>query len=232
MESEDLRRTSAHSYGENADERGETSDEGSGWTTTKAAAKALGVSRRTVQDYVHKGMLQAIEQGEGVNKTFYVSIGSLNSLMDRRRRTAKDSPSSPNISSLTEHPANIGESVGELLRRTIERLEARAAEAAGLRARLELTQHTESTLREELELERRQRLEEVQREREERLAAQEQAEEAIHFAEQLKQESIEAQRNLERVSQEREEAQEEAERLREELEAEWSKGFWRRLFGG
>jgi chromosome segregation ATPase len=31
---------------------------------------------------------------------------------------------------------------------------------------------------------------------------------------------------------EREEAQEETRRLREELEAERSKGFWRRLFGG
>ena len=38
----------------------------SGWITTKAAAKALGVSRRTVQNYVHRGLLTAREEGEGV----------------------------------------------------------------------------------------------------------------------------------------------------------------------
>ena len=37
---------------------------------------------------------------------------------------------------------------------------------------------------------------------------------------------------LEREREERRKAQEEARRLREELEAEWSKGFFRRLFGG
>jgi regulator of replication initiation timing len=38
--------------------------------------------------------------------------------------------------------------------------------------------------------------------------------------------------DLEREREERREAREEAQRLREELEAERSKGFWRRLFGG
>jgi predicted transcriptional regulator len=38
--------------GEAYGEVSEESREGHGWTTTKAAAKALGVSRRTVQDYV------------------------------------------------------------------------------------------------------------------------------------------------------------------------------------
>ena len=38
--------------------------------------------------------------------------------------------------------------------------------------------------------------------------------------------------DLERERSERREAQEEARRLRETLEAERSKGFWRRLFGG
>ena len=42
----------------------------------------------------------------------------------------------------------------------------------------------------------------------------------------------EVQRDAEQFVREREEAQEEARRLREELEAERSKGFWRRLFGG
>ena len=44
--------------------------------------------------------------------------------------------------------------VGEVLRETIERLEARAAEAAALKTRLELTAQAESSLREALESER------------------------------------------------------------------------------
>jgi helix-turn-helix protein len=32
---------------------------GSGWTTTKQAAKVLGVSRRSVQGYVRRGILEA-----------------------------------------------------------------------------------------------------------------------------------------------------------------------------
>jgi hypothetical protein len=66
------------------------------------------------------------------------------------------------------------------------RLEQRASSEAELRTRLELTERTESSLREDLE----------------------------------------------RVREERRRYQEEAERLRDELEAERSKGFWRRLFGG
>jgi len=33
----------------------------SGYTTTKQAAKALGVSRRTVQSYVRRGELEAVD---------------------------------------------------------------------------------------------------------------------------------------------------------------------------
>src|SRR4028119_2110130 len=57
---------------------------GSGWTTTKQAAKVLDVSRRSVQGYVRRGLLEAREEGEGVNKRFIVSIDSLNALRERR----------------------------------------------------------------------------------------------------------------------------------------------------
>ena len=50
-------------------------------------------------------------------------------------------------------------------------------------------------------------------------------------SEEAKQEEREAQEEEREAEKEREEAQEEARRLREELEAERSKGFWRRLFG-
>ena len=114
--------------------------------------------------------------------------------------------------------------------------DAAASEVAHLRARiedlqrqlgrleghLELAQRTESTLREDLERERRQRLEEVHRERDERLEAQK-------TAEALERDRI----RLERERFYREARQKELEdALEAERSKERSKGFWTRLFGG
>jgi excisionase family DNA binding protein len=96
----------------------------------------------------------------------------------------------------------------------IERVTALERELGRLEGRLELTERAESTMREE----RERLLEDLSRERERAAQEQERAEEAQQEAEQF--------------IREREEAQEEARRLRAELEAERSKGFWRRLFGG
>ena len=157
MESDDF--TSARPPGETADagredvgEAVRETGEDSGWVTTKVAAKALGVSRRMVQEYVRRGELRAITEGKGVNKTYYVSIDSLNVLRELRRRRAKDSPESTNSSSVSGRTANLGEDTGEVLyRTTIERLEARTAEAAELKVRLELTAQAETSAREERE---------------------------------------------------------------------------------
>ncbi len=162
------------------------SGEGAGWTTTKVAAQMLGVSRRTVQAYVRRGELEARQEGEGPTKTFYVSIDSLNALRKRRRRKGSETASFATVSADADVAMKIGESIKEAIGLTVERLEARASEAADLQVRLELAGRSEASLREELERERA----------------------------------------------ERRKAQEEARRLREELEAEWSKGFFRRLFGG
>ncbi len=147
--------------GEAGEVRGETPNElreGSGWTTTKAAAKALGVTRRTVQEYVRKGELKAFAEGEGVAKKYYVSVDSLATLRERRRHEAKEAPDLADVSSSAETSEKPGEgrreALGEVLRRAIERLETRTAEAADLRARLELTEKAESTLRESLDRER------------------------------------------------------------------------------
>jgi NIMA (never in mitosis gene a)-related kinase len=90
-----------------------------------------------------------------------------------------------------------------------------------LEGRLELTERTESTLREDLERERRQRLEEVQRERDERLEAQK-------TAEALERDRI-------RLERERFFWEARQKELEDALEAERSKertkGFWARLFG-
>ncbi len=159
----------AMSTGEDADE---ISDEGTGeaeemfredagrfgWTTTKQAAKVLGVSRRSVQGYVHRGLLEAREEGEGVNKRFLISIDSLNALLDRRRRDADDAAKFSDTSAESEQAAKLYANAGEALRHAIERVEARTAEATELRIRLQITEQAESTLRAELEEERRRRV--------------------------------------------------------------------------
>jgi Helix-turn-helix domain len=129
----------------------------SGWTTTKQAAKVLGVSRRSVQGYVRRGLIEAREEGEGVNKTFLISIDSLNALRDRRNREVGQAAKFAEAAAEEERSANLYASAGEALRHAIERVEARTAEATELRIRLEITEKAESTLRAELEEERRRR---------------------------------------------------------------------------
>jgi hypothetical protein len=141
---------------------------GSGWTTTKQAAKVLGVSRRSVQGYVGRGILEAREEGEGVNRRFLISIDSLNSLVERRRREADEAANFAEASPRGEETATPFASSGEGLRHLIERLEVRTAEATELRIRLELTEKAQSTLEDELADERRRR-EETELERDELL---------------------------------------------------------------
>jgi enoyl-CoA hydratase/carnithine racemase len=121
----------------------------SGWTTTAIAARALGVAQRTVQSYVQRGILEAKSEGEGVKKTLYISIDSLNALRARRiaegkvdENTSQDAP--------PEHGAELAEVVQNLASRMADE----AARAAALETRLELTAQAESTLREQLEQER------------------------------------------------------------------------------
>jgi hypothetical protein len=140
----------------------------SGWTTTKQAAKVLGVSRRSVQGYVRRGLIEAREEGEGVNKTFLISIDSLNALRDRRSREVSKTAKFAAASAEEERSAHLYANASEALRHAIERVEARTVEATELRIRLEITEKAESTLRAELEEERRRR-EAAERERDELL---------------------------------------------------------------
>src|SRR5215210_4548606 len=165
MDDEGHSEASANSPGAIFGERDETIID-SGWTTTKQAAKVLGVSRRSVQGYVRRGLLEAQEQGQGVNKTFLVSIDSLNALHDRRRREASEAARFAGTSAKAMETAKEYTNAGEALRHAIERVEARTAEATELRIRLELTEQAQSTLQEELIGERRRR-EEAERERDE-----------------------------------------------------------------
>jgi hypothetical protein len=198
MEEEFTRGTSRH---DNAEE--------SGWVTTEVAAKALHVAPRTVRAYLEQGRLKGKAQGNGVRKTWLVTIESVQALRAQRIETG-DVPQDMPRNAAEDVTANIA----DVVRGMAQRLESRAAESEGLRVRLELTEKAESTL----QAERDRLLVDLDREREERSRERERADQEREKVEQLEQQS--------------QQAQEEAQRLREELEAERSKGFWRRLFGG
>jgi chromosome segregation ATPase len=183
--------------------RGESSEDTqstSGWVTTDIAARALRVTPRTIRTYIGQGKLEAEPQGEGVRKSWLVSIDSLQAMRDARgtaeykQRNVRESASAKNAAE-------------DLFLEIANRLEIRAAEVGELRTRLEITERAESTLREE----RRRLIEDLNRERK-------RAEEAQQVIERLKQESLGV--------------QQEAQQLRAELDAEQSRGFWRKLFGG
>ena len=148
----------------------------SGWTTTAAAAKALNVSPRTVRLYIERGELEGMLETGTEKRIWLVSIDSLNTLRAKRGTGGIQPEESPEIA----------ETIPEAMHDLAVRLENRAAEAAELRTRLELTEKTQSTIEDE----RNRLLEDLAREKER------------------------------------------GEQLQAELEAERSKGFWQRLFGG
>jgi hypothetical protein len=192
--------------------KGEGNNAGSsGWVNTEVAAEALGVSARSVRNYILHGDLVARKDIEGINERYVVSVDSLYALRDRRKQQGKlrrnRRASSRSEMSLEETTAVVRETAANMLRETLASLETHMAHNAELRARLELTERAESTLREELERERQERRE------------------AQHRVERLAQERAQLDEEHSRI-------QQETERLREELEAERARGFWRRLFGG
>ena len=135
----------------------------SGWVTTQQAAKALDVSPRTVRWHIEKRNLVAKAEGEGVRRSWLVSIDSLQALRDTRQSAA----ASPGDIRGNFGNADIaGESPGNAIRELADRLVEEASRASEFRVRLELSERAESTLREELGGERRRR-EAAEREREE-----------------------------------------------------------------
>jgi chromosome segregation ATPase len=117
-------------------------------------------------------LLNAIVEGEGVEKAYSVDVDSLYALRDARKSSGKGSRK------IRVKSAD-AEDLADLIRDLTAQVVERSSEAADLRARLQLTEHAQSTLEEEA-------------------------------------------RGL----------KEERDELRAELEAERSKGFWARLFGG
>ncbi len=148
------------------------------------AAKALGVSPRTVRRYIDRGDLVGRVEEQGITKAWLVSIDSVQALRNRRGVAGHDRVESDEV-------AAAADSLADVVDRMSVRLEARTAEAADARARLELTERAESTLREERDRVRQElgaervRREQAERERDElaaRLASLEEAREAPQTA--------------------------------------------------
>jgi hypothetical protein len=135
----------------------------SGWVTTKQAARSLGISPRTVRWHIEQGNLAAKPQGEGVQRTWFVSIDSLQAFRHARHAATQ----LPHGNRANYEAAGIApDTHGNPIRELADRLAGEAARAAEYRVRLEITEQAQSTLEEVLADERRRR-EEAERERDE-----------------------------------------------------------------
>ena len=148
----------------NERKNGGNSEGTSGWVNTDVAAEALGVSSRSVRNYILNGDLAARKEKAGINDRYVVSVDSLYALRDRRKQEGKIQEKRRRASRQSERSSEgaaevVRETAVDMLRETLTSLEAYIAQNAELRARLELTEKAESTLREELERERQERVE-------------------------------------------------------------------------
>jgi hypothetical protein len=126
----------------------------SGWVNTSVAARSLNVSPRTVRWHIERGNLEAKAEGKGVRRSWLVSIDSLQALRDSRQHAAQ----SPGGYRVEAEGADIApDSPGNAIRELADRLVEEASKASEFRVRLELSERAESTLREELDGERRRR---------------------------------------------------------------------------
>ncbi len=139
----------------------DTTAGGSGWVTTDVAAKALGVSPRTIRRFIDRGDLEGRLEEDGITKAWMVSIDSLHALRDRRKAEGHDRRESSEMSVAVD---SAEDTLADVLRDLAGRLETRIAEATELRTRLEITERAESSLREE----RERLLADLERERTER----------------------------------------------------------------
>ena len=153
--------------GENeGQERGVSADvsaENLGWVSTDMAARALGVSPRTVRRMIERGTLQGKLEEAGITKSWLVSKYSLQRLQAQRQPSRRDVRRG--------NPEEPAPGMADALCEITERLEARAAAEAELRTRLDLTEKAASNL-----LDERNRLsEELDSERQRLRLAQEEA---------------------------------------------------------
>jgi hypothetical protein len=192
-----------------------------GWVTTEDAAAALGVSPRTIRDYIQSDMLVAKSHGAGVFKRWMVSEDGVRALVEKRR-------------SRGGLPRNRrGPATGALLaaEKPPESADVHAEPTAALQnlqyrlgytdAQLEVSESVVVTLQAEQD----RLLEDLRRERERAERERAKTEEIRLDTNELARQESAARQKADRLEWEHEETQEEVRRLREELQAERSKGL-------
>jgi hypothetical protein len=135
-----------------ASDREATAD--AGWVTTQVAARSLDISPRTVRWHIEQGHIEAKPEGEGVRRSWLVSIDSLQAFRDARQRQRQ----SPGGYRGEQQSADIAaQPPGSPIRELADRLVEEAARASEFRVRLELSERAQSTLEEQLAEERARR---------------------------------------------------------------------------
>ncbi len=119
----------------------------SGWVNTEVAAAGLGVSPRTVRDYISSRKLEAKPQGEGVERRWLVSIDSVQALRESRRNAGK-------MPSGRREEGRGGKDAADFAAELITSVQDLQYRLGRAEARAEITERAESTLRESLERER------------------------------------------------------------------------------
>jgi hypothetical protein len=118
--------------------KNEGSGEGSsGWVNTAVAAEALGVSARSVRNYILDGALVARKEKEGISERYVVSVDSLHTLRDqrklegnlqaRRRRASRQPEATPECTAEVVRKTAV-----DMLRETLTSLEMHMAQNAEL----------------------------------------------------------------------------------------------------
>jgi hypothetical protein len=143
-----------------ASDREATAD--AGWVTTQVAARSLDISPRTVRWHIEQGHIEAKPQGEGVRRSWLVSIDSLQAFRDARQRQRQSPGGYREEQQSADRVA--AQPAGNPIRELADRLVEEAARASEFRVRLELSERAQSTLEEQLAEEQRRR-EQAERER-------------------------------------------------------------------
>jgi hypothetical protein len=116
---------------------------GPGWVTIEVAAKAVRVSPRVIRKYIERGELEAKPQSEGARRSWLVSVDSLYALRALRAAQTEEEEGPR-----ADRGGIAADGMADVLRGMAMRLEQRAAEAAELTIRLELTARAQSTMEE------------------------------------------------------------------------------------
>jgi chromosome segregation ATPase len=195
----------------------------SGWVSTEDAASTLGVSPRTIREYIRSRTLDAKSEGTGVLKRWLVSEDSVRALLEKRHSTmdlprnrrelatgallgAENTPETESADVYAEPTA------------TLQNLQYRLGYTD---AQLEYSESVVATLQTEQD----RLLEDLKRERERAERERAKTEEIRLNTEELTRQESATRQKADRLEWEREESQEEIRRLREELEAERSKSL-------